>query len=146
MPIKLTVKNRNDDSIVVYRYFGLVLREEVAAALKEAFGKLTPRLPYRSLMIFEDDVDLSELSPDVLESLRAFGDKNYRENNLGPRSGAAVLNGSSDAQLILPFFNALNLARRGIDFSYELCPDVASALAHLGIAQTEGEEIIAQTM
>ena len=45
MPIKLTVKNRDEDSIVVYRYFGLVVPDEVVAALKDAFGKLTPGLP-----------------------------------------------------------------------------------------------------
>lgn len=145
MPIKLTVKNRDDDSIVVYHYFGLVLREEIVAALKEAFDKLTPRLPYRSIMIFEDDVDLSELSPDVLDGLRDYGEKNYRENNLGPRSGAAVLNGSADAQTIVPLFNALNLARRGIDFSYELCPDIETALAYLEIPAAEGYKIIDDT-
>lgn len=145
MPIKTVVRNREDDSIVVYRIFGAVMPDDVFSCVDLAFQRLPPERPYLSLQIFESDTDLSELTPKTLESFRAYGEKTYLEKKLGPRTGAAVINGSSDAKLMLPLFNALVASRDGVDFTYEPYRDIDSALDHLKIDRREGHEIIAQT-
>lgn len=81
---------------------------------------------------------------EALESIHARGNVEIAGNRLGPRKGAAVLDRSADARLIVPLFNALSLSRGGIDMSFDPFVDIEPALEHLGIPIEAGRALIAK--
>ena len=146
MPIKFVVEDKGDYSVVVYRYFGSVTAEDIIDASQKAFRQLKPGTPYRSLLLFDRNTDLSELTQQSLDAVRARGNEEYRRFRLGPRIGAAVLDHSSDARMLLPLFNALNLARGGVDLSFAPFETLEPALERLGIPLDEGRALVARAM
>lgn len=144
MTIKLAVENRDDLRFVVYRYSDHISLADVFNSVTRAARLLTPNQPYRELLIFNHDTDLSDFDPRSLASFHRQCNELYRELKLGPRTAATVLDKSIDAKLIMPLFNALSQAGGGADLSFELFTEVKPALERLGIPMEEGLKIVAR--
>ena len=146
MTIKIAVENRNELRFVVYRYSGHISLADVLDSVTRAARQLTPNQPYRELLIFNHDTDLSDFDPETLATFYRQCDKLYRELKLGPRTAAAMLDESIDAKLIMPLFNVLSQAGGGADLSFELFTEVEPALERLGVPLEEGLKIVARTI
>jgi hypothetical protein len=144
MPVKVAVENRDKLRFVVFRYSGHIDPADVLASATRALSNLAPDQPYRELLIFKHDTDLSNFDPESLATLYRKCDELYRKLKLGPRIAAAVLDASVDAKLIMPLFNAVSLTVGGPDLSFELFTDVEPALKRLGVPVEEGLMIVAR--
>jgi len=145
MPVAVAVGGDDAHCIAAYRFFGPVTLDDIFRSSKRVYAQLKAGVPYRALLVFEESTDLSELDQDVLAEILAFGESEYRRHHLGPRAGAAVLNGSTDAKLLMPLFNAIGLTRGGVDLSFKLFQDLELALSYLGIPLETGKVLIAET-
>lgn len=143
MPIKVAIENRDELRLVVYRYSGHIYIADVLESVERATKQIAPGQPYRELLIFEHDTDLSDLDPTSLKGFMQKCVELYYELKLGPRSAAAVLDESMDAKLIMPLFNALALTP-GPDLSFELFTEIEAALKWLGIPAEEGLKVVAR--
>jgi hypothetical protein len=143
MPIKFAVEDRADLALVVYQYSGHIGLKDVLNSVTRAVSGFGPNRPYRELLIFEHDSDLSDFDSNSLALLYRDSAELYRKLNLGPRTAAAVLDESMDAKLIMPLFNALSLKAGMADLSFKLFTDVEPALKWLGVPVNEGPKIIA---
>lgn len=143
MPIKIAVENRDELRFVVCRFSGHIAPTEAFAVLMRGVSQFPPNQPYRELLIFEPDTDLSDFDAKTLKTLYQKSEEIHRARKLGPRTAATVLDGSVEAQIILPLFNALS-STGGTDLSFELFNDVEPALKHLGIPLDEGLKIVAR--
>ena len=65
-----------------------------------------------------------------------------RQLRLRRRAGAVVLNGSYDAKVILPLWNALCGVEPDPDFHFELFEEIEPALEWLGIPAAHGASVI----
>lgn len=145
MPIKIAVENRDDLRFAVCRYSGHIDPSDALAVLMHGLSKFPPNQPYRELLIFERDTDLSDFDAKTLAMLYREGGEIHRAMKLGPRTAATVLDGSADAKIILPLFNALSsIGGGGTDLSFELFREVEPALKCLGIPLDEGLKIVAR--
>jgi hypothetical protein len=144
MPKKVAVENRDEFCLVVYRYSGRVTMAEIVEAIARASELLAPNRSYFVMAIFDEDADLSELNPTILGALYRKSRDTYIAKQYGPRTAVAVLNGSADARMIVPLFNAMSKASGGIDLGFELFDDIESALQRLGIPLDEGLAIVAR--
>jgi len=145
MPIKIAVENRGDLRLVVYRYSGLIRQEQVLESVTRALSGFAPNQPYRELLIFERDSDLSYFDTASLEVVNRECAELYRRLQLGPRTAAAMLDESMDAKIIMPLFNALSLAAGGVDLGFKLFTNVDPALEWLGVPLDEGLKIVNRT-
>lgn len=132
-------------SFLVLRFSGSVDAVELSDAAARTLESLPPGTPYRSLIVFDPDTELSELNNSALEGIHVRSEEIRRRRNLGPRMGAAALNDSADAMMIAPLYNAVNLARASEDLGLELFKDLHAALDHLGIPLNKGLEVLART-
>ncbi len=122
-----------DLGLFVLRFSGRVTAPEVAAAIS-GLGELTKRAePACSLLIFEGNTDLSEINPDEIKSFRDAATNLYRQMKVQRRAGAAVLDGSQDARIMMPFWNAICLTESDPDLHYEFFNDTAAAVDWLGL-------------
>ena len=144
MPIKVAVEQRDEFRLVVYRYSGHIDMADVLAAVTNAVNQFAPNQSYCELLIFKHDADLSDFDPKSLATFYKKCDELFEKLKSGPRTAAAVLDNSIDAKLIMPFFNALSQAGRGVDLSFELFIDVEPALQRLGIPVEEGLKVVAR--
>ena len=143
MPVMLTVDN--DLELFVLRFFGHVTEKQVVetvAAMGEAVDHVSS---YRSLLLFEPKTDLSEMSRAALQTIRGETKAFYQRRQLGRRAGAAVLDDSEDAKLILPLWNALCRTDPEFDLHYETFNSVEDALSWLDIPKETGMTVIAST-
>lgn len=144
MPIRVAVENRDKLRLVVYIYSGHIRPADVLDSVRRAAAQLAPKVPYRELLIFNHDTDLSDFDREFLVTFHRQCEELYRELKLGSRTAAAMLDNSIDAKLIMPLFNALSLVGPGADLSFELFTEVEPALERLGIPLEEGLRIIAR--
>lgn len=144
MPIQVAVENRDDLRFAVYRFSGHIAPTEAFAVVMRGIAKFPPNQPYRELLIFDHDTDLSAFDAEALTTLYEKAEELHRARKLGPRTAATVLDGSIDAKIILPLFNALSSTGGGTDLSFELFTDVEPALKRLGIPLDEGLKIVAR--
>ena len=95
---------------------------------------------YRSLLIFDSSTDLSTIDKDALQRIQETSrDTLYRGRSR--RSGAAMVNGSQDARLIMPLWNALCHSDPEIDLHFDIFTDLEPALAWLDIPPALGRSI-----
>jgi hypothetical protein len=144
MSIKLAVENQDKLSFVIYRYSGHIVVADVFDSIMRAAKQFPPDRPYRELLIFEHDTDLSDFHPESLATFMQKCTELYRQLKLGPRTAAAVLDESMDAKLIMPLFNALSLTGGGADLSFRLFTEIEPALNWLGIPSEDGLKIISR--
>ena len=144
MPIKVAVENSDELRLIVYVFSGDIDPAGVIVAVTHAVGKLAPHQAYRELLIFQRDTDLSDFDPETLARLCRTLDELVRKHKLGSRTSAAVLDGSIDAKLIMPLFNALTLVGGGVDLRFELFAEVEPALKWLSIPPEEGLKCVAR--
>ncbi|MDE3115012.1 MAG: hypothetical protein KGL26_05360 [Pseudomonadota bacterium] len=144
MPIKIAIENQGDLRLAVYRYSGHVRLDEVPDSITRAVSQFAPNQPFRELLIFEHDSDLSDFDPTSLEAVYRACAELYRRLQLGLRTAAAMLDESMDAKIIMPLFNALSLASGGPDLGFKLFTDIEPALKWLGVPTKEGLKIIAR--
>lgn len=131
MPVAHAVDK--DLGLFVLRFAGRVTAAEVADAIS-GLGELADCAePACSLLIFEGDTDLSEINPDEIKSFRDAATNLYRQMKVKRRAGAAVLNGSQDARIMMPFWNAICLTDTDPDLHYEFFNDTAAATDWLGL-------------
>ncbi len=145
MRIKVAVENTDALRFIVYRYSGHIDVADVFDSVVRASKQIAPGRPYRELLIFEHDTDLSDFHPKSLEAFFQKCVELYQELKLGPRVAAAVLDESLDAKLIMPLFNALSLTGVGADLSFELFTEIEPALNWLGVPAEEGLKVVART-
>jgi hypothetical protein len=143
MPIKAAVDTSPDARLAVLCFSGHVSAADVLAAARGALTQFPPGLPFRELLIFEHDTDLSDISAELLEKLYHDCEALRRDLQLGARSGIAVLDDSMDAKFIMPLFNAL-VTPGGSDMGFGLVHDVEPAFERLGIPLQEGLKILAR--
>ena len=109
MPIRVAVENSAELRLIVYRYSGHIDVADVYESVARAARQIAPGEPYRELLIFEHDTDLSDFRPELLAAFVQKCTELYSQLKLGPRTAAAVLDESMDAKIILPLFNALDV-------------------------------------
>lgn len=144
MAIEVAVENREELRFVVCRFSGHIAPSEAFAVLMRGVSQFPPHQPYRELLIFEHDTDLSDFDAKALTTIYQKSEEIHRALKLGPRTAATVLDGSIDAKMILPLFNALSSAGRGTDLSFALFSDIEPALKHLGVPLDQGLKIVAR--
>ena len=144
MPIKVAVENRDELRLIVYRYSGHIDQASVLASVTHGVSHFASHQPYRELLIFEHDTDLSGLNAEALTALHRKCEDLHQALNPGSRTAAAMVDNSADAKMIMPLFNALSLKAGGTDFGFELFAEVEPALRRLGVAVEEGLKIAAR--
>lgn len=134
-----------DLGLFILRFSGRVTTPEVTAAISD-LGELTNRVEAAcSLLIFESNTDLSEISHEEIKSFRDAVTNLYRQTKTRRRAGAAVLNGSQDARIMMPFWNALCLTETGPDLRYEFFNDIAAAIDWLGLSRNAALAVVRRT-
>ena len=141
MPVGLAVENELE--LFVLRFFGCVTEQQILEVLGGMARGVDHVSDYRALLVFDPKTDLSELSRDALQNIRAETKAFYREQGLGRRTGAAVLDSSQDAQLILPLWNALSRSDPEFDLHYEIFDSIGPALAWLDVPEDRGLALVA---
>ena len=124
-----------DLGLFVMRLTGRVTAADVAAAITGIAELTTSARPVSSLLIFDSSTDLSEINPDEIKSLREAAIDLYRRIKVKRGAGAAVLAGSQDARIMMPFWNALCLTETDPDLGYEFFNDAKAAIDWLGLPE-----------
>ncbi len=138
MPISYSVDK--DLELFVLRFSGSVTTEQVRSAIAEVGQELGEDGSYRSLLIFDSSTDLSTIDKDALQRIQETSrDTLYRGRSR--RSGAAMVNGSQDARLIMPLWNALCHSDPEIDLHFDIFTDLEPALSWLDIPPAHGRSI-----
>ena len=122
-----------DLGLLVIRFSRRVATPEIIAAISAVAELTHGDAPVCSLLIFESSTDLSEINPSEIKSFRERAAQEYRETKAQRRAGAAVLDGSQDARIMMPFWNALCLTESDPDLSYEFFNTVDAAIDWLGL-------------
>lgn len=122
-----------DLGLFVMRLTGRVTAPDVAAAIAGLAELTSCARQVSSLLIFDSSTDLSEINPDEIKSLRDAAIDLYRQTKVRRRAGAAVLDGSQDARIMMPFWNALCLTETEPALHYEFFNDTDAAIAWLGL-------------
>jgi len=144
MTVGLFVGSFEDQGMVVLRLSGHVMIPEVFEAVSRIFHGLEPDAPYRSLLVFDSGVDLSEFSIRSLDEILAATKNASVQRIPGSRRAAAVLHGSADARMVLPLWNAICSAGREGDFGYGIFDELEPALHSLDIPLDKGREFMAR--
>ena len=138
MPISYNVEN--DLELFVLRFSGSVTTEQVRSAIAEIAQQLGEGGSYRSLLIFSSSTDLSTIDKEALQRIQETSrDTLYRGRSR--RNSAAMVNGSQDARLIMPLWNALCHSDPEIDLHFDIFTDLEAALAWLDIPPALGRSI-----
>lgn len=135
MPISHNVDN--DLELFVARFSGEVTESQIREAIAGISAALVPNSSYRSLLIFDRRTDLSTVDNDALERLREIA-RNALHRGRQRRSGAAMVDGSQDAKLIMPLWNAICDGDLEFDMHFDMFPDLESALDWLQIPYEQG--------
>lgn len=122
-----------DLGFFVIRFSGRVTAPEVAESISGLADLSGSGKPACSLLIFDQTTDLSEIDPAAIKSFRDAASTSYRQMNLQRRAGAAVLAGSHDARIMMPFWNALCLTEPNPDLGYEFFNEIEAAIDWLGL-------------
>jgi len=143
MPVSHVVDN--DLELLVVRISGRVSEDQVTTAIARMSGEVNHVGAYRSLVIFERQADLSDLDTNALAAIRTAMKAFYRRLKLRRRAGAAVVDSSHDAKMILPLWNAICKTDRELDLHYTLFDEAGPALVWLGIPGDSGTAVVSQT-
>ena len=141
MPVALAVEN--DLELFVLQFSGRVTEQQISEVLNGMARGVDHVSDYRALLVFDPTTDLSELSREALQNIRSATKAFYREQKLGRRTGAAVLDASHDAQLILPLWNALSRGDPELDLHYEIFDSVDPALEWLDVPKDRWLALVA---
>lgn len=127
----------NEFSLFALRLSGTVTVHQLTDVLAEFSATAVDGGGYHVLLIFDHDVDLSQMNTVALATLQNMGKTVYRKLHVVRLAGAAVQDGSADAKLILPLWNALCQTDSDIDLTYKLFDRLEPALAWLGIPDAQ---------
>ncbi|MBO6783601.1 MAG: hypothetical protein JJ899_10080 [Alphaproteobacteria bacterium] len=135
----MTVNTYVDDSqrLLVYRYIGRIEMDEVINAASTIAARADRNIEYRSLLVFDRTVALSELGPDELARIKQELVEKYAKAGIRRSAGAIMVDGSMDARIIMPLWKALFDSDPAEDVDYKLFTNPEAALAWLDARETE---------
>lgn len=139
MPVYHHVDNALE--LITVRFCDNVTERQISELIGNLSREVDQGGSYRSLLIFERAADLSELNREALESIKDEMKALHRDRQMERRAGAAVLDSSHDAKLILPLWNALCAEDTELDLHYDSFTTLAPALGWLDIPAEQGDAI-----
>jgi hypothetical protein len=131
VPVRYKVLSAHD--LFVMRFSKRVTEDEVVETISHMKEMASGTGIWRSLTLFERTVDLSDLDVPALKTISQKSLEMYRELGLRRATSAAVIDGSADARMIMPLYNALCERQADIDLSFDLFVDMNVALDWLGL-------------
>ena len=143
MPVQTCIDENG--SLVVFRFHEGVTTQQVLTASAETAAAVDGSAAFSSLLLFEAGVDLSEIDAEAINAIRQNREREFRDFGLTRRAGAAVVDGSLDARLVLKLWNALCDCDPEIDLSFKLFDKAGPALEWLGIPAARAEPVIERT-
>jgi len=143
MPVATSVDDSG--SFFVARFYDVVTTDQILAASVESAKTLTRDGSFTTLLVFDPNVDLSDIDAEAMNAIRSRREREFHDHGLTRRAGAAVVDGSLDARLVLKLWNALDDTDPDFDLSFETFHEVGPALECLGIPAARGEPVIERT-
>lgn len=143
MPVCYLVDNTLD--LLAARFSRTVTKDQVLAAISGAAGEMSPDKSYKSLAIFEHDVDLSQIDVAALAQIRSAQHRLFRASATDRGPAAAVIDHSTDARLVMPLHNALCEIDSSSELGFTLFESVEAALDYLDLPRQVGETLLART-
>jgi hypothetical protein len=143
MPVETCISE--DGSLVVFRFHELVTAQQVLTACTETATGIDRNGRFSSLLLFEAGVDLSDIDAEAINAIRLHREREFRDYGLTRHAGAAVVDGSLDARLVLKLWNALSDCDPEFDLSFKLFDKAGPALEWLGIPAARARPVVEQT-
>lgn len=135
----------HDLELFVVRFLGRVTTDQIIDAMSGLTELADDGRSFRSLLIFERGTDLSEIGPAALQTIREQMANLYARLHLKRRAGAAMLDDSKDAKMIMPLWNALCRVETEPDLHYEIFDEIEPAISWLEVPKDSGLAIITRT-
>jgi len=143
----MPVVARTDEArtFLVVRYCDRVTTEQVLAVSADTARMMTRETSFSTLLIFDATVDLSDFNASVIDHIRKNRDSELASFGLRRRAGAAVVDSSVDANMVMPLWNALNEVDPNNNLHFELFKTVGPALNWLEVPATLALPVIEET-
>lgn len=143
MPVATSVDD--DGSFVVFRFHEKVTTSDVLAASAETAKRATRDGEFVTLLLFEAGVDFSDIDADSINAIRSNREREFHDFGLKRRAGAAVVDGSLDARVVLKLWNAICDCDPDFDLSFQTFDQPSPALEWLDIPAARADPVISRT-
>lgn len=142
MPIGHHVETHQN--LIVCRLYGQITETQIIDLIGQVGRKTTKPGIWRSLVVLEDGLDISDIGVVDLERVRGFHEMLYQHPGVTRGMGAAVIH-ARDAEIVMPFYNAMCGDSHELKAGFRLFDDIDPAVDWLGISAEHGKALVERT-